>query len=59
MAHEDRMIEAVARAINRASFGSHNLTDREEKESWEDFKLVRIEQARAAVAAYRAYDERR
>lgn len=59
MTHEDRLIEAVARAINRAAFSHHGSSDAEEEHFWRETKAVRLDQARAAVAAYRSYDERR
>lgn len=59
MSHEDRLIEAVARAINRGSFDFHRMEAGEEERMWRDTQMVRLAQARAAVHAYRNYDERR
>lgn len=57
--HEERLTEAVARAINRGSFDFHRMDTGEEERMWTETKTVRLAQARAAIAAYRNYDERR
>lgn len=57
--HEERLIEAVARAINRGSFNFHSMDSGEEERMWKETQMVRLAQARAAIEAYRNYDERR
>ena len=59
MAHEERLTEAVARAINRGSFDFHSMDAGEEERMWRETQMVRLAQARAAIEAYRKYDEQR
>lgn len=58
--YEERLTEAVARAINRAAFDFHRNENRTEEERlWAECRSVRIAQAREAIATYRNYDEQK